>query len=244
MIPMHQALKTAGWQPSVSYWPPHSGYHRTDNDSAWTLNWRPLSKHQYMGVNSESAVRIRQSSGMRLGFQCVVEKPSRLLITSVSSVTFIAWLFDKILRFRGFRRSNKTIGINRVYHQDTQMANRLFSHSGFLASAQQLSDCDTLVSWELELLPGHLSVNLTTRTNINPDAEMLSCLFQLVLGLHQHLGKIPNFETHQLSSAEKQRIQNRGRKPDTGQVVRGGIMVLAFLLLPILLILGLFFIMS
>jgi hypothetical protein len=200
---MHQALKAAGWQPSVGYWPPHSGYHRTYNDSAWTLDWRILSRHQYKGVNSDNAIRIRQSSGMRMGFHCAVEKPSRLLITTVSSVTFIAWLFDKILKLKGFRRSKKTIGINRVYHQDSQMANKLLSHSDFLVSAQQLSNCDTLVSWELELLPGHLSINLTTSPNINPDAEMLSCLFQMVLSLRQQLGKIPCFETHKLSSVEK-----------------------------------------
>ncbi|MCX7553687.1 hypothetical protein OS175_07335 [Marinicella sp. S1101] len=193
---MRQVFEAAGWQPFVDHWPPHSGYHRTHNGSVWELDWRLLSKHQYIGVNSESAVRIRQSSGMRLGFHCVVEKPSRLLITTVSSVTFIAWLFDKILKLKGFRRSKKTIGINRVYHQDSQMANKLLSHSDFLVSAQQLSNCDTLVSWELELLPGHLSINLTTKPNINPDAEMLSCLFQMVLSLRQQLEKIPCFETH------------------------------------------------
>lgn len=244
MTPMRQVFEAAGWQPSVGYWPPHSGYYRIYNDSAWTLNWRMLSRHQYIGVNSESAIRISRSYGMRLGFQCAVEKPSRLLITSISNVTFIAWLFDRILRFRGFRRSEKTIGINRVYHQDTQMANKLLSHSDFLASAQQLSDCDTLVSWELELLPGNLSINLTTRPNINPDAEMLSCLFQMVLSLRQQLEKVPCLEIHQLSSVEKKRIHNRGKKPETAQVIRGGIMVLALLLLPTLLILGLFFILS
>ncbi len=93
-------------------------------------------------------------------------------------------------------------------------------------------------------MPGYLTINLTTQANLNIDAEMLSSLFQLVLALRQQLVKIPCSETHQLSSAEKQRIQNRGRKPETAQVIRGGIIVLALLLLPTLLVLGLIFIIS
>ncbi len=74
----------------------------------------------------------------------------------------------------------RNIGTNRIYHQDKQMVHMLLSHSGFLASAQQLSDCDDLAHWELHLIPGHLAMNLTTKANINIDAEMLSSLFQLV----------------------------------------------------------------
>ena len=213
-----EVLYQAGWQPTSQSQPYAPQLNKKIDDSMWLCGWRVLKQHRYIGVTPDSHIRYRSFAGIRLYFKCTVDKPSRLLISSVAAIGWLWWLLDKLLKRKGFIKHPDKIENLTVYHQDQQMVNFLLTDDTFRKQVALLSGLNEIKQWELQVVPGQLTVN------------------HQVMALSDALLKAPVSVHHHLTTQEQNSLNQKLNKK---QLFKAFLMVMAFLLIPVLLLLGL-----
>ena len=202
----------------------------------WLCGWRVLKQHRYIGVTPDSHIRYRSFAGIRLYFKCTVDKPSRLLISSVAAIGWLWWLLDKLLKRKGFIKHPDKIENLTVYHQDQQMVNFLLTDDTFRKQVALLSGLNEIKQWELQVVPGQLTVNISFKPEAQFSADQFDSLHHQVMALSDALLKAPVSVHHHLTTQEQNSLNQKLNKK---QLFKAFLMVMAFLLIPVLLLLGL-----
>jgi hypothetical protein len=148
----------------------------------------------------------------------------------------LRWLIDKLLKSKGFIKHPDKIENLTVYHQDQQMVDFLLTDDTFRQQAALLSGFNEIKQWELQVVPGHLTVNISFKPEAEFSADQFNLLHRQIIALSEALLKAPVSVHHQLTAQEQNSINQKLNKK---QLFKGFLMVMAFLLIPFLMLLGL-----
>ncbi len=234
--PVEEVLHQAGWEPTSQSQPYAPQMNKKPGDSTWLCGWRALKRHRYAGVTPDSQIRYRTFAGIRMYFKCTVDKPSRLLISSVAAIGWLRWLIDKLLKRKGFIKHPDKIQNLNVYHQDQQMVDFLLTDDTFRQQAALLSGFNEIKQWELQVVPGHLTVNISFKPEAKFSANQFDLLHRQIIALSEALLQAPVSVHHQLTDQEHNSLNQKLSKK---QLLKGFLLVMTFLFIPVFLLLGL-----
>ena len=232
-------LEQLGWQKGAKPGYSSTPYHLVEENITWQAGYRWLKRHRYLGVTPDSAIRYRSIEGLRIQLSCASPKPSRLLITTLSTSAWMRWLLHRALKLRGFKHHPQQLGNNQLYHQDAFMAAQLMQHESLITQCKKLASQTGVLRWELSLIPGKLTthVTLTENYDMTDFPQLFSCIKQLAATVIQ----IPHSKELRLTAAEAEQFSTPQGQLKKSQVINGGLMVFGVLLLLTALLMGTLF---